>query len=266
MSKIGGFIPRARVFNFGRGQTLRVARNAARRNRNERISRRNRPRDIFTKGGGGGNSGVDTIQKLNLKVMDPFPPRMSCKLKYVESLAFACPNTNLAYRISYRTNSPYAPNIANGSGPHQPYGWDQMAALYGAYICKGVMATIEYYDPDQDGVILGYQVQGTDPSGSAASVLMERPWSKSQPLSNTGNQVKTFKIYIDNAKALQIKKAQYMDDLSLNAAATTASPGSSPVLYLWGISSVGGTVTNMKCKLTLVYYVDFYSRITQAQS
>jgi hypothetical protein len=65
-------------------------------------------------------------------------PRKKVTLRYVQTLQFSIEAGDATSHI-WRLNSIFDPDLTNGSGEHQPYGFDQLATFYARY---RVMKTI----------------------------------------------------------------------------------------------------------------------------
>lgn len=214
---------------------------------------------------GGKTGGISgTLSKLAKKSHDPFPPRMPCKLYYNDILTLVGPASNTATEYNYQINSLFDPDFT-GTG-HQPYCFDQLAALYTNYMVTGCLLELEFFDPSADGIIVGYQVQGNSTSGFPANVIQERPWVESADIANTGNQHHKFRMFIPSHYGLGLKKAQYRDDTNNYGAACTASPTGGLYVRIFAISTIGSTATTVKCNVKLTFYSTFWNRITQTQS
>lgn len=199
-----------------------------------------------------------------MRTPDPFPQRKWSKMNYTDNIALAAPVTNLMFEYIFQANSTFDPDTTGGG--HQPYGRDTMANLYSYYIVKGCFVDLEFYDTDQDGLIVGYQIQGGALSGASVGSAEERPWTNFTSISNTGNQRRKYRIYIDCAKALGLTQQQYMSDTNQYGAAVGASATQGVYLRLGVCSTLAATITNCKCKVELKMDTLWFTRTTLAQS
>lgn len=194
---------------------------------------------------------------------DPFPQRKYCQLRYSDNITITAPATNLAFEYIFSMNGLYDPDFT-GTG-HEPYGYDTMALLYNLYIVRGAFVKIEWYDPSADGVQVGYRIQGSSVSGATVSALEESPLTSCTSISNTGNQKVRQNIYIRPWDAIGSTKYQYLNDMNANGAAVTANPTVQAYLRLFALSTSGAAVT-VKFKIEIIYFCEFYNRVTLSQS
>lgn len=202
---------------------------------------------------------------LSMNTMDPFPQRKGTRMVMVQNNAFQAPNTNLSNEWVYRLNSTFAPDFTGGT-TRQPYGRDTMAVLYGYYQVSYIKAIVEFYDVDQDGMMVGYQIQGDALSGLSVAAIDERPWVRCTTISQSGSQKKVYVVKIPMHTALGLTKAQYKNDTSNYAAAVGASPSIGVYLRLFCVSTVASTVSNVKFKIKLIQNTKWWQRTSLPQS
>jgi len=195
---------------------------------------------------------------------DPFPNRKYCKLQYSDNILITAPATNLSYEQIYSLNGLFDTDFT-GTG-HQPYGFDTMAVLYANYLCYACRVELEWYDPSADGLVCGYQLQGSTASGATISALDERPWSENTQISNTGDQRKVFRFFVPNHELLGVTKEQYRADTNNFGAAVTANPTANSYLRLFAVSTQAGATTTIKLNVKFHFYCTFFNRVTLAQS
>ncbi len=251
LSKIGKFLKKNRKAGRRIAKTRSGGMNAGIRNQVSKFK-------------GGGNSGYDTIFSLNRVRFDPFPNELWVKLVYVDNFAFVAPASNVAAETVFALNSIFDPE-QSGVG-HQPYGRDQLAPLYLNYIVTSAIVSIEFYDTDQDGAFVGYQIQGDTTTGGTISALSEHPWSRSTSMANTGQQKNTFRMNIKNSAAVGLRSRQYYDDTDNNGATMGADPNNLALLRIWVLSTIPATITNIKAKLTITYNTKCFNRKSLGQS
>jgi len=68
---------------------------------------------------------------MSLRIFDPFPARMRCRLRYNENIAIPATTAGTPSHYLFKANGFYDPNTT-GSG-HQPMGYDTYASLYHHY-------------------------------------------------------------------------------------------------------------------------------------
>lgn len=199
----------------------------------------------------------------------PFPPTYSCKMRYCETFTST---TGVAGVFpvpqAMSLNSLYDPDIT-GFG-HQPYGYDQMTALYRRYLVSGVKVDITFTDPSADGMVCGVMVQSSGAGGSLSgiqpAIIKEQPLSWICPINNTGSQVRHFRQYLPLPKIEGLKRVQWIANQDQYGALVTASPTLQPTIQFAAASDAGSAGATLKCRIELTYYVRFYDRILQAYS
>ena len=172
----------------------------------------------------------------------PFPPTYNCKMHYVETVTLTTDTAGVfGAGTTFRLNSLYDPNLT-GTG-HQPYGYDQMAALYKRYIVSGVKVHITFTDPSADGVAVGCMVQASGGAGAlygiTPDIIKEQPLSWVAPVNNTGSQVKHFSQYFPLQKVEGLQKVQWIANEDQYGAAINANPSLCPTIITAAASDSG---------------------------
>jgi len=168
----------------------------------------------------------------------------------------------------FRLNSLYDPDFTYTG--HQPYGFDQLAAIYGQYIADRVDIEVIASDPTADGLALCAVVQpsqaSTTVSGKLADQISEQELGAVAYLNNTGAQKVRLVRSFDLATVEGITRAQYNGQLSVYGAAISANPSLSPWLRI-ALSDMNG-VSGSACRvmINLVYHCRFYRRNVLSQS
>lgn len=116
----------------------------------------------------------------------PFGKSRTCKLKYSETITID-PAMGVAGTYTFSANGLYDPNIS-GTG-HQPYGFDQLCALYNHYHVTGArmkitcVTTNAYY-------IMGVKLCDTTTlNSSTPDYLMEQPAFRKRIIGNNASAV-----------------------------------------------------------------------------
>jgi len=179
------------------------------------------------------------------------------KLVFGQSSTLAGPNTNLAGGIVFNLNGPFQCNFTTSSGT--PFQWAAAAAVYNKYLVISAKFQIRFYDPDQDGAVVGIQLRGPSVIGATASTLRLRPGNMNQEMSNTGEQSLTFRGLIDCARAMGEIDAVYRANYG---ALVTAVPGAgsadySCFLQVFAVSTIGGTAVNVKLDVKIEFDIHF---------
>ncbi len=205
----------------------------------------------------------------NRNYLHPFPARWDGRLRFsvlgsLSSTTSGACGTEWVFRL----NSLYDPDFTYTG--HQPYGFDQLAAIYGQYICTAVDVEVIATDPTVDGLALCAVVQpsqaSTSLSGKLSDQISEMEFGAVGYLNNTGAQKIAFRRTFDLANVEGISRAQYASQLSVYGAAVSANPSLSPWLRIACSDLNGVSGSAFRVTTNLVYHAQFYRRNTLAQS
>jgi len=169
---------------------------------------------------------------------------------------------------SYRLNSLYDPDVTGGG--HQPYGFDQVFALYNRYRVDKVVFRITFTTPGAASDMICAAVLTPVASGSSlSSKSIEYPleWPNVQHghLSSAGSRVCYLTGSTDLWSIVGIPKAKYEADDTYSA---YASGSPSQVAYLnFAVGSYSGA-TSQACSTMIELEFDAiaYDRIVQSSS
>ncbi len=205
---------------------------------------------------------VMTIARLRAAVPDPFPQRAIKKLHWALQYPITAPATNLTLEQIFSLNSAYDPPQL-GAGDIQPNYWDNLALLYSYYLVHDVDVEITFFDPSQDGLVVGFQLQGTSVSGISAGDVVSRPMTQSSTISNTGQQTYTFRLRMPIHEVLGLSRGQYINETGQHGAQTSganANPNTQAYLRLFALSTVSGVATTCKLMIKINYKIQFWNR------
>lgn len=201
--------------------------------------------------------------------LTPFPPTYFAKMRYVETFSLATGVAGVfGTSVKMNLNSLYDPN--NSGGGHQPYGFDQIKALYAKYLVSGVKVHITFTNPNDDGMVVAVMAQSStgvgSPTGITADIIKEQPLSWTRPINNSGSQVVHFNQYIPLQRIEGLKKVQWIANQSQYGAAVTANPSLMPSITIAAGSDAGSGAAAVTARVELIFYSRFYDRILQAYS
>lgn len=191
------------------------------------------------------------------KSLSPLPQRYITKMKYMETIT-----TSALGDFQFRLNSIYDPNFT-GVG-HQPYGFDQLSAIYNRYrviSCGYRIASMNVVSGN--GVRLGAVAANEVMPIANFDVLGELPRAKYV------NQAQTSDIVVLKGKSylpslMGRTKAQYMADDRYQAEVST-NPAEGAVLNLYTATSAGVGVSR-ELQVLLEFTVEFFDAKILAQS
>lgn len=186
-----------------------------------------------------------------------FPPRRQVVLKGGYQTQLSLPNTGLIVEHVMALNGLYNMSITNAGG--QPYVWTTISGLYGKYRVDRCRAVIKFTDPTADGVLVGLQLRGPAVVGNTPTNVIGRPGNVATAMSNTGDQVVTYPIDVDMAKAFGQTKAIYHANYGADV---TANPGASSFdftcfLRVWG-ANPANTVSTVTVEMQFEFDVDLF--------
>lgn len=207
---------------------------------------------------------------LGIRGSFPFPNKRMAVLDYVDQIALTSSAAGLfGTEQVYRLNSLYDPDFT-GTG-HQPYGYDQLAALYLRYKVEAVKIFVEWGDVSGDGIFPAFMVttpnDGTTLAGKDVPTACEKQnVYQAGPISNTGQQLVRQALYLPMHKAVGLTKLQFAADVTNYGAAVGANPTLSPFIrFAIADTAVTGGLS-VKATIRIRYYTLWEGLTTQAQS
>jgi hypothetical protein len=165
--------------------------------------------------------------------------------------------------INLGVNNAYSPI----SGTHQPYGWDQMTALYRFYKVVGFtwkITGLQY--PDKSAAIAARPVPVNENlalTGAGLAEAIERPGLR-VAYSMYGAPVPKLQGRVDIPRLLGVSQEQFDSDVSQYSASVSSAP--SRYAYVQFAICGSDVTTFVHVVIECVYTVNFWQRITQTQS
>lgn len=190
----------------------------------------------------------------------PVAKKHICRLKYSQIDAWSVTSLTTSNQY-YNLNNIFDPD-STGVG-HQPYGFDQMAALFAHYRVFKVRWIIEFAGSDDRLHITVMPLNGTTISNNIPNVS-EQPLAVTKAMSFNGGFPVRFKGSIWLPKLTGASSVQYKTD-DRYSSVVTAGPSELMRLGIFVYNPTVATVTS-SCNVTLIYYTEFYDPITLAQS
>lgn len=184
------------------------------------------------------------------------PHRKRVKMTYVESAAILC-TTGVLQKYQFRANGMHDPNLT--SGGHQPYGWDQMKALYGNYRVHGCKATAKFYNR---GTHVANLVVGLEVSKSAILPFTDylgfaekNKGSRQATLLYNSRERASLAVTARTKDIFQVKDVE--DEPNLQAA-TTADPTDQWHVAVWAQAQDLASTEGCWFTIQLDYDVEFF--------
>lgn len=191
------------------------------------------------------------------------PDRLRTKLKYTSLFSVTSTSGAIQYQLM-AGNGCFDPDIT-GSG-HQPQGFDQYAALYQRYVCRGsaIKVSVNSNTAGSNYIFSVRPTSDVNDFSSNMSVEVEKSYVKWK-VGTQSNPARPIKMYRSTAKMEGVPnlKTLISDDYS---APFTANP---TALWYWIVSASNAdqqTTTNFNYYVEVTYYVEFYDRKTIGQS
>lgn len=204
-----------------------------------------------------------------LRAWNPFPNEYFCKLRYCETFTKTVGTGGVFGTIQkMNLNSLYDPN--NTGGGHQPYGYDQISALYRRYLVRRADIMIEFVNPNADGMVAGVMLQSSGGVGTLAGqsvdTIKEQPTSWTKPVQNTGSQRAVFKSRVFMSRLEGLNRIQWSAQQDDYGALVSANPTLMPSIQFASASDAGSSVDYMFVRVLITFHCQFYDRILQAYS
>lgn len=168
-------------------------------------------------------------------------------------------------QVNLRINNAYEPI----NGEHQPYGWDQIGALYGQYKVIGCKMRLTISN-DTSNLTCYTAIrpvpynEATVLSGFGIGIVAERPRSKVIMTTYGGGKPAVHTMNINIADSLGVTKEQYDADVTTYAATVTTAP--SRYSYVQVATAGASLSKGVEVMVEIEYIVQFWQRTTQAVS
>lgn len=193
----------------------------------------------------------------------PLPARFSCVHKYAQTFTLTTGTVGvMGTQNSFRLNCMYDPD-ATGTG-HQPYGYDQMVALYNGYQVKAVKVTLIWSTVGASSEVMGAyttypDLGGTSLTGFDCDTCTERPNVNTILLSPSGNNrvvEQNFYTKIHNIFAIPQKEYDDLSYISSNVVSASSPAKQCFVTISAGSPSLAGGVA-CTCQIIIHYYAEW---------
>lgn len=189
------------------------------------------------------------------------PPGMWCSFRYADKITLT--NTVGAYSYNvYRMNSLFDPDFSNGGSNHQPYGFDQLAALYTKYRVSEFTWNVTVVANSGSNSVAAISLTGSTGNPTSCSAQAEFPWSSMQVV--PANEGRTFRGRIPLRQFLGMSQTTFEGDDS-NEAVISANP-TNICSFVIGSESVGNTTNTVSFALEFGYVAWMYQPYPMAQS
>lgn len=199
---------------------------------------------------------------------DPFKPVMPVQFRYAETGTLSTGGFAITFGTeqTFRLNSLFDPDLT--SGGHQPYGFDQLTPIYGAYRVKGCLVDIEFFGSNSDDVVAAFTVQtGQNTTALTSSTLREAVERQSVMTRNmpiNGDNRWRHREYFPIHKVCGLPASLVANNPNYSAL-VGANPAEQVYLRLAAATQVN-TSKAVNYSITLTYDADMYDRKSMAAS
>lgn len=195
----------------------------------------------------------------------PFPPVKLYHLNYSSDINLQSNVTAGLFGSEhvFRLNSLFDPDkTATG---HQPYGFDQLAAVYNRYKVVGATLELTINDPTVDGMAVGWMF--TNPSNLATSlsstnmdISPEIQQTGVVRINDTGSQTKRKVFKLSMARLAGLTNLQFKADPDNYTAPVTSNCGNELALHIASGTYRGTTSESVFVHVKITYHAMFYQR------
>jgi len=190
----------------------------------------------------------------------PLAKKHLVRLKYTDIIDWD--PTTLATQVQvFNMNSLFDPD-QTGVG-HQPYGFDQLAALFAHYRVYKFSWHIEFAPSNERLHVCVIPINGST-APTTIPVAGEQPLGVTKAMSFDGGPPCVFKGHQYLSRFTGATSVQYKTD-DRYSAATTESPVELMRVHILVYNPSGSSVAT-SCNVTLIYHTEFYDPITVGQS
>lgn len=198
----------------------------------------------------------------NLMSYSPFPNRAMRRLVWAlgSTLTSSATAYNAGTEYILQLNGLFDPDLTGGT--HQPYGFDQMATIYGRYVVHAVTVDIRIIRPVNQ---MNAYVASAQPSNAtfvltanALGNLDEQPNTHVEMLDSQGNVAHIRKRFTI-AELEGVTEQQLRANLEEYGALVTANPARTPYLRL-ALVNLATAAQSVQTILRLEYEAEFYDR------
>lgn len=182
-----------------------------------------------------------------------FPEKVRTVLRYAENNTNTVCAANNWNQVFYKANGLFDP--ADALGGHQPYGFDQYAAIYNHYHVYKSVATITFcnYATVTPGFTFGINITpGASDSDAPQTKIEKQDGPKCYTWANTTDPIRVL------TKTWTAKR--YFGTTSDNdklSAAVTADPAELSHYCIWGANNDGAAAHSFGIIVHIDYYVEF---------
>lgn len=184
------------------------------------------------------------------------------------TLSSGTSNNLFGTEIYYNLNAIYA--CRGGGGGYTVNGHSSLSTEYKKYQVNAVKVDLEFFDPTQDGLVVGVAVQSNQNSqaltGNLLDVSDSRQGFVTHSMENTGSQRWKTSFYLPIYKIEGVPKLTFKVNSSQYSALVTANPSVIPYMRLAVGNSRDNTNASVKCMVRIHYYTTLFEKITDTQT
>lgn len=210
------------------------------------------------------------IQSVNgIVSANPFPNKYFAILNYSDQFTFTTGAVGvLGTEQVLRLNDMYDTD-QTGTG-HQPYGYDQMAAIYARYQVTYVDVIITWTDPSADGVFAVASLQSNGNTQSLTGMTFARcreiPFTTVKYINNTGAQVQRMSIKAPLHTIFGVSKQQYMGSPTIYGGQVGSTVSQPCYIRFSAGSSAAAAGVTIQAMVEVKFHAQFWDRVWLGQS
>jgi hypothetical protein len=202
-----------------------------------------------------------------LNTANPFPSQWTGKMSYSDDITFTSGTSNVfGSEHVWFLNSLYDPDFT--STGHQPYGFDQLAALYRRYRVTRCDVDITFSSPTSNNMVAAVTCQSAhgafSMAGKAVNAVSEKPQTWVGRVNTSGSQKIRFHASLPIAGLEGVPEATVLSNEAYSAAVTT-NPNN-PLYVRVAVADHDDASQALVAFVRLTYHCTFYERRTMTQS
>lgn len=202
------------------------------------------------------------------------PWSKSCIMPMSSQVTLTASGTQSVFGNEYvfRLNSLYTPQIIPAGAPSpQPNGFASAGAQYKKYQVYACGIELEFFNPSDDGLVVGVFIQGNQAGAQALTALTTTAADSKQgcatySMANTGSQKLVKRFYCPIHVLEGLSKLSFKVQQDNYSALVNANPATACYLRIAVANTVDTAAETVQCMVRLNYYTMFSQKVTDTQA
>lgn len=197
-------------------------------------------------------------------LIQPFPNHYTAKLRYCENTIVVTGVLGVPTSLLWYMNNLFDPRVALGG--HQPYGFDQLSAIYNRYRVHRMDYQIDFECTGISQNICHGFISLTNDSAAISSnyeYLVER--NNVRTIGLNTNSKATLRGSVDLAKFNGCKPIEYITDDRYQAS-ITGGPSEIMCIHVGAETTASAVATSIGFQVLLTYHTEFFDTLELPQS